>query len=422
MRYSLIFPLGALALAQLSLAIPFEDADIALAGEDDVDDSFAIMDEDTGNNLEARATGSARVPGTRKVNYPTRFAPLPTNNADYAAQEAAQHAQWCSTVKPGAPGYSGSSRACIDGVWDSLYKRTDMPENEYATVVAGSTATIDLAISEITTPPFTKEGDFESPEKRNFMDYIKLFWLKSVASAMVASKDHVNPINPLNAARAITSGPATVDIANPVITSPPSTDDTDLPDSLDRRGMWYNFASYDSQRLSGPVTVTVDRGHGTFKTYTLSQITGKPKARRAVSTSAPAGPPGQGQRQGLGRPHLHNGPKALNGPPDAPIVPVNGTRPAHSPTGGAADGGRPPLPPSVPVLRPIGAPAPATPMAPATPAPSTSRMPQQVQAKNEAGAAAATGKTGLYWPAKREGEEEKEEEEEATTMRTVTRK
>jgi hypothetical protein len=49
-------------------------------------------------------------------------------------------------------------------------------------------------------------------------------------------------------------------------------------------------------------------------------------------------------------------------------------------------------------------------------------MPQQVQAKNEAGAAAATGKTVLYWPAKREGEEEKEEEEEATTMRTVTRK
>lgn len=73
----------------------------------------------------ARTVTSEETDGLVERAYPTSFSPIPTDNAAYAAMTQSQHSAWCKTAKKTAPGYS---RACIDGIWDSLYHRTAAPQ------------------------------------------------------------------------------------------------------------------------------------------------------------------------------------------------------------------------------------------------------------------------------------------------------
>lgn len=149
MRSHFTFSLGALALARVALATPFDDADLDFPNADltveSIDDNdVAIAGEATqADMLDATdAALSARA-------YPTSFSPFPTDNAGYAAMTKSQHSRWCKTAKMTAPGYS---RACIDSIWDSLYRRTNALEDDQVSATAvdpSSPATIQVAEHEI---------------------------------------------------------------------------------------------------------------------------------------------------------------------------------------------------------------------------------------------------------------------------------
>lgn len=149
MRSFMTLCIGGLALAHSSLATPFEDAEagelleqeaIALAGQDVVRSAITATEDE----LEARAA-----PTSTKWSYST----IPTDNAGYNAMTKSQISQWCHTALTTRYGYS---RACIDGIWPSMYRRTDAAEvdaiDATSVVVSSPTATQDTTV-QITAMP-----------------------------------------------------------------------------------------------------------------------------------------------------------------------------------------------------------------------------------------------------------------------------
>ncbi|ETN37268.1 uncharacterized protein HMPREF1541_08259 [Cyphellophora europaea CBS 101466] len=166
MRSFLAVSLGAFALAQNSLATPFDDFDdIALDGivteganaEFALDDSANLGPDETeyGAELEARAATTTRTP------YPTSFSSFPTENAEYAAMTSSQHKQYCATAKKNSPQYT---RACIDGIWESLYGRTAAPEDEFIEATA-----TEVVLPEITAAPEMSQDHQYAARDRHYI-------------------------------------------------------------------------------------------------------------------------------------------------------------------------------------------------------------------------------------------------------------
>lgn len=149
---SLIYlSVGALALARASLASAFEDFDADFANAApaatyvvDSNEAMAAASSEA-SYVEAAATITSDMLEARKNTspYPTSFATIPTNNAEYSAWSHSQHLAFCSSAKTTAPGYS---RACVDMIWDSLYGRSVAPEDESMAASASATATTDSAV------------------------------------------------------------------------------------------------------------------------------------------------------------------------------------------------------------------------------------------------------------------------------------
>jgi hypothetical protein len=137
MKSSLIFSIGALALAQASsipivAKIDITEDDVAILralaaaqSEETLDAAFPAPAATADADADLYARGVTKVSTTRSA-YPTSFSAIPTDNAGYAAMTSSQHSQWCKTAAKTAAGYS---RACTDGYWPTMWERSAAPED-----------------------------------------------------------------------------------------------------------------------------------------------------------------------------------------------------------------------------------------------------------------------------------------------------